>query len=203
MSFPDYKMCPVCRVADVEVEMAIKVRDPCPHCGTELIPSLKACCVPDCKRSLPVTEKLPVCRSCGIKIALVYMREAEQVEPERAEQKRREAKRREDVRYGRTESSVVYYVKLDAERIKIGFTTNLLARLTGLRVDRENLLAYEPGGRELERQRHQQFQADRIRAGREDFRPSEALLSWIDGLCEANPLPTILPDTKRVTVRRR
>lgn len=53
---------------------------------------------------------------------------------------------------------VVYYIRF-GDRIKIGTTANLHRRLQDLPYD--ELLATEPGGRELERVRHEQFRACR------------------------------------------
>jgi hypothetical protein len=70
---------------------------------------------------------------------------------------------------------LVYYI-LFGSRIKIGISSSLRSRLDslprGVRV-----LATEPGGRDVERQRHGQF-AD-CRAGGEWFRPTRALLTHI------------------------
>lgn len=68
---------------------------------------------------------------------------------------------------------VVYYVRRD-DRIKIGFTTNLPVRVATLAAE---LLAWEPGGLGVERQRQQLFADARI-AG-EWFRPVPELLSHI------------------------
>lgn len=73
---------------------------------------------------------------------------------------------------------LVYYVRF-GDRIKIGTTKNLMARLQTLPCD--EILATEPGGPELERQRHQQFAADLV-SGREWFNPSEPLIAHIAGL---------------------
>ena len=52
------------------------------------------------------------------------------------------------------ERSVVYYVRF-GDRVKIGTTTQLKTRLVN--VPHDEVLAVEPGGFELERQRHNQF----------------------------------------------
>lgn len=80
--------------------------------------------------------------------------------------------------------AVVYYVRLPGDRIKIGTTADLTGRMSGLRVDLEDVLATEPGGQPLEYLRHKQFAADRIHPRREDFRPSDALMSHIAMLVE-------------------
>jgi len=73
--------------------------------------------------------------------------------------------------------SVVYYVRLN-DRIKIGYTVNLKARLIGLRVSQDHVLATEPGGRKLEAIRHRQFA--HLRYGRwEEFEPVDELMEHI------------------------
>ena len=83
----------------------------------------------------------------------------------------------------RADQAVVYYIRLPGDRIKIGTTTNMTIRLTGLRVHREDVLATEPGGYDLERARHQQFDGLRypsVRGRRtEDFKPGQVLLDHI------------------------
>ena len=74
--------------------------------------------------------------------------------------------------------SVVYYLRESSGAIKIGFTTNMEARLLALRINRDAMLATEPGGRELERMRHRQFK--HLRLGRwERFQPEADLLSHV------------------------
>lgn len=77
--------------------------------------------------------------------------------------------------------SLVYYI-LFGNRIKIGISATLRSRLDslprGLRV-----LATEPGGREVERERHAQF-AD-CRVGGEWFRPTRTLMVHIANLALA------------------
>jgi len=74
-------------------------------------------------------------------------------------------------------SGMIYYVRTCC-RIKIGYTTDLERRMTELSPD--ELLATESGGRDLERRRHDQFAAYRIRG--EWFRDSPALAAHIRGL---------------------
>lgn len=85
----------------------------------------------------------------------------------------REKRRKEALRA----QSVVYYVRI-GEHVKIGTTTNLKARLSTLRVDPDAVLATEPGGYELERQRHREFATERI-GRRENFTPSRRLVHHI------------------------
>jgi hypothetical protein len=88
-----------------------------------------------------------------------------------------------------TEQSLVYYVRI-GDRVKIGYTTNMRARLPGLRIDETAILATEPGGRELEAQRHEEFHAERI-GRREDFNPSRRLLAHIERVVEENGPPIV------------
>lgn len=75
------------------------------------------------------------------------------------------------------EQSVVYYIRI-GDYIKIGFTTNLSERIRSLRVDASDVMATEPGGREKEHQRHEQFKS--IRRGRwENFERTPDLLTHI------------------------
>lgn len=76
------------------------------------------------------------------------------------------------------QQSVVYYVRESPEIIKIGFSMNLIARLSALRVGRDAVMATEPGGRDLEAMRHQQFA--HISLGKwERFSPEPDLLDHI------------------------
>lgn len=164
---------------------------------------VRRCCIPDCSTRLPRTHELPVCHSCGVKIAVAHLHDATRVDAVNAEIHRRRATRRADQHHGRTADACVYYVRLDDQRIKIGFTSHLKRRLSQLRVDHDALLAIEPGGRDVEQQRHQAFTADRIHRGREDFRPSPELLAWINQLRATHALPhwTTVPVTTRVNRR--
>lgn len=196
----DYPMCPTCRIADFEVQMARDVRGDCPHCGSPTWESLRCCCIPGCDKSLPVTELLPVCRSCGVKIALAHLSEASKFDVVMAEAKRSQEERQRLRTNGKPGASVVYYVKLDENRIKIGFTSKPRERLRAFRVHPSALLAYEPGGRDVERQRHTMFAAERLGARVEEFEPSERLMEWIADLRKARDLPAWakVPDTRVV-----
>lgn len=72
------------------------------------------------------------------------------------------------------DQSVVYYIRI-GELVKIGTTTNMTERMTSLVPD--EILATEPGDVALERMRHKQFAADRVRGER--FRMSAELGSHI------------------------
>lgn len=80
----------------------------------------------------------------------------------------------------RQHQPVVYYMRV-GNRVKIGFTTNLTARIA--QVMPEEVLTTEPGGRLLEDVRHRQF-AD-LRVAREWFRLEGPLIGHIACLAEA------------------
>jgi len=82
----------------------------------------------------------------------------------------------EDV--ARVRVDVVYYLRF-RDQIKIGTSSNPRQRFAALRYD--ELLAFEPGDRSVERRRHQQFAAHRF-AGTEWFASNAALLQHIDVL---------------------
>ncbi|UIU47080.1 GIY-YIG nuclease family protein [Microcystis phage MinS1] len=75
--------------------------------------------------------------------------------------------------------AVVYYIHIrGSNRIKIGTTTNLQQRLVSLRADRGDLIAVEPGGYLVERQRHHQF-ADERYGRREEFELSDRIRTHV------------------------
>lgn len=82
--------------------------------------------------------------------------------------------------------AIVYYLRLPDGNIKIGTSRRPLERLATHRRESgaHEVLAVEFGGFELERERHQQFSADRVYR-REHFRPSDALMAHIQTLREA------------------
>ena len=74
---------------------------------------------------------------------------------------------------------VVYYLRWQ-DRVKIGTTANPRQRFAAIR--HEELLAFERGGRQLERRRHAQFAADRFTTGSEWFSLSPAILEHLEVL---------------------
>lgn len=75
--------------------------------------------------------------------------------------------------------SVVYYVRM-GEFIKIGTTVNMPRRMLELYVAESDVLATEPGGPELEVQRHREFAEERHH--RELFECSDRLMAHIERL---------------------
>lgn len=85
--------------------------------------------------------------------------------------------------------SQVYYMRIH-DHIKIGYSTNIRARCTQLRISVDAVLATEPGDRKLEKRRHQQFAQERI-GRREDFEPSERLMAHIDSVLAEHGEPNL------------
>ncbi len=83
-------------------------------------------------------------------------------------------------------SSVVYYLRF-GDRIKIGTSRNLPARLDV--VPHDAVLATEPGDHRLERRRHKEFAADRLY--REWFAASERLVAHCAMLRQHHGEPTV------------
>ncbi len=81
-------------------------------------------------------------------------------------------------------ADVVYYAGI-SNLIKIGFSGYLKSRLHNLRPD--VLLAIEPGGREVEQRRHEQFGHRRVHG--EWFTPGADLLDHIEHLMQRYETP--------------
>lgn len=86
--------------------------------------------------------------------------------------------------------SLVYYVRI-GKTIKIGKTSDMKTRMQAMQVmDPSNILATEPGGYKLERQRHLQFK--HLRIGRsEHFEPTLELIRHIESVQEFHGPPTM------------
>jgi hypothetical protein len=84
---------------------------------------------------------------------------------------------------------VVYYI-LFGNRVKIGMSASLRSRLDSLPRG-VKVLATEPGGRAVERERHDQFAGCRV--GGEWFRATPALLHHIATLT-GRPFASVIPD---------
>lgn len=164
--------------------------------ATEPDHGVRECCIPDCGRLVPVHFALPVCHSCGVKIAAFHWGDpslALGVQRERQE-KQDQARARREAAYA--DQSLVYYVRI-GENVKIGYSTNLKQRISQLRLQPTALLATEPGGRELEKERHRQFSAERIVSNREDFMLTNRLREHIESVRAEHGPPKI---TKFVAV---
>lgn len=80
----------------------------------------------------------------------------------------------------------VYYI-LRGGLIKIGTTTDLRGRMQALLP--EAVLAIEPGGQPLEKQRHRQFVDSKVTGQREWFHPSPELAAHIMAVVSAHGEP--------------
>lgn len=81
----------------------------------------------------------------------------------------------------------VYYIRING-RIKIGYTANLRQRSRNYPPGSE-LVAIEPGTRELEKRRHEQFSRD-LAQGREWFAESERLAAHITETAAQHGVPS-------------
>lgn len=145
---------------------------------------------------------LPLCHDHGWEVARAFR---ERILYEAEEREIKAATRRFEVyqaERGNRTGAVVYYARI-GDYIKIGYSTRLRNRLSSLRVDQ--LLAYEPGSPELERQRHEEFATERIDRRRENFRPSDRLDAHIAALRDQHGLPewATRPRTSVVTIRHK
>jgi hypothetical protein len=148
-----------------------------------------------------------VCLSCQMSVVesvrqVIYMPDMSvaMIRRERIKhEKNREARRTESmIAAGMKDATgIVYYIRINGQ-IKIGFTTNLRQRSRNYPPGSE-LLAVEPATAYTERDRHQQFQRDRVR-GREWFEPSDELEAHIAELAELHGVPTHL--MHRFTTRK-
>lgn len=82
--------------------------------------------------------------------------------------------------------SIVYYIRR-GDLIKIGTTVNPVSRLKSLMPD--EILAFEPGDRETETQRHREFAESRVARKSEYFRQDPELMVHIAGLREEHGDP--------------
>lgn len=193
---PGNYRCPGCRTR-------IKVNSPA------LARSTGHCIWPSKNRCTgPLYEDLPLCRAHSKMVAGTVLREPrarremadfEGVELYRKQLALSAAREREEAEQERARAvrefrakgyttydgaAVVYYVRLGPDRIKIGTTTSLRVRMSDLRVrSMEDVLAAEPGGRMVERERHKQFKHLRMR-GRygallEEFSEADDLMAHI------------------------
>lgn len=104
-------------------------------------------------------------------------------ERERLEEEAREAAIQKTRRLPSSDTydaGIVYYI-LVGVHIKIGFTTNMNRRVRAYPPD-SNVLGVERGSRELERERHKQFEAHRS-LGREWFVDDESIRKHIEDVC--------------------
>jgi hypothetical protein len=77
--------------------------------------------------------------------------------------------------------SVVYYLATDPGHVKIGTTSDIVARLGHLKSTWADVIAVEFGSFELERERHQQFSHLRVE-GCERFKAEGDLLDHVTAL---------------------
>lgn len=145
------------------------------------------CVVSECPRKASGRISIvPMCAYHALQIAMTFR--ADVLEVAKREQAKVTESRRENRERaaGNREGALVYYVQI-GDYIKIGHSARLKRRFATLRADL--LLAIEPGGLELERQRHREFSDERIDLKRENFRPSARLTDHIRELHDRYGLP--------------
>ena len=100
--------------------------------------------------------------------------------------------------------SFVYYVRLRPGCIKIGRSTNVLGRMASFRVwSKDELLAVEPGGHSMEKQRHRQFGHIRQRADLEEFDEAPDLMEHIKAVRAGHGEPWQAIERMRTLARRK
>ncbi|MER6534703.1 GIY-YIG nuclease family protein [Streptomyces sp900105755] len=82
--------------------------------------------------------------------------------------------------------AIVYYIRR-GDLIKIGTTVDPANRLGSLMPD--EILAFEPGDRRIEQQRHRQFEASRVAPKSEYFRQDPVLLAHVAKLLQEHGAP--------------
>ena len=114
--------------------------------------------------------------------------EVEESDRRRTMRQRRQAHEEQLRQEALAAQSVVYYITR-GDLIKIGTTTNMAERMASLLPDA--ILATEPGGTRLEKQRHRQFKHLRAELGREYFTKHPDLLLHIELVLLEHGPPTI------------
>lgn len=141
-------------------------------------------------------EGATICMSCQLKVvanveAVVELPAVGEFVA-RLGRERHQAKKREAIatryreRVAPDTDGWVYYIRING-RIKIGYTANLRQRSRNYPPGSE-LLAVEPGTRELEAKRHREF-SRHLAEGREWFAESEALTEHIEATRTAHGAP--------------
>lgn len=149
----------------------------------------RRCCVPQCNTAIRDDSTIPTCAPCGWEIAQTFKLRITSEDARTREADRAARVERTRVARGDGNGGQVYYVR-SGEWIKIGFTTRLRSRMSELRARPGDLLAVEPGGPELERERHRQFTAERVSKRREDFSRSERLEAHMEELKRQHAIPS-------------
>ncbi|MCF6376914.1 GIY-YIG nuclease family protein [Nocardioides KLBMP 9356] len=162
------------------------------------------CWMPDCGRpaNSGLRPELPsLCSAHGLEIARHFRAEILAEEQARLAALAQRRSDRDVAAQGNVGGRpLVYYARI-GNYIKIGYSTHLHDRLRSLRAD--ELLAIEPGGYELEQERHRQFGADRIDERRENFRGSDDLLRHVLAMREKYGLPMWATRPRTSVIRTR
>lgn len=148
-------------------------------------PENNKCCAPNCMEERD--DEFPSMRICighAAGVIADFNRRSIYLAYERAQEREREAAMQppEDHVVKRRKQEQVYYVRLDSDLIKIGYSAYIADRIASFRVSINNLLATEPGGLRLEKERHRQFAAERVNGQLEEFHHSPRLQAHMEKL---------------------
>lgn len=154
-------------------------------------PGEPKCSIEGCaSKAVPELSDFPICSYHFRKIIKKFRAKVEDRERgEIAEAKARHARNAERDKQRQAwlrDREQVYYVRTTQNTIKIGFTAHMLLRMQQYRLPLTHLLATEPGGRDVEKMRHQQFGEYRYGPLREDFRDSPELMAHIQLMRETH-----------------
>lgn len=135
------------------------------------------CCVPTCYAEALEDAPFPICMRHMRQVFRYFDGYTEVAKQIFNSQRAIDSARPPKQRPSGSEHDQVYYLRV-GEFIKIGYSANIKQRLSQMRLNADAVLATEPGGRDLERLRHQQF--THLRQGRrEDFETAADLLSHV------------------------
>ncbi len=145
----------------------------------------------------PVDESVPwaICSDC---VRAVWMLKAQryndatqQVARAAAAEWEADHDRRVALRAAGDADTVVYYVAMPGDLVKIGTTRNLRSRLVALMAKPYDVLAAEPGSFGLERQRHAQFHDLRAADKTELFHRHPRLMAHIENVITEHGRPVL------------
>lgn len=170
-------------------------------------PGVTRCAWPDCRSAMQYEQRIPdapivqtrygvLCHTHAVDVAIAVIQQQadhnrtaqffSRMSTERAI--RLEQWRREDEKYEAEKAALrkerdgfVYYIHI-GERIKIGYSVDVKRRMRAYPPG-SKLLAVEPGDRDLERKRHQQFAGSRTE-GREWFQPTVDIMELVQELVD-------------------
>lgn len=157
------------------------------------------CAVDDCTNQPFITYPLPLCRRDALQVSLniTDILHANALKTSQAASfDTDKANLAAHTVWDQTSHPPVVYFLVNGDRVKIGTSTNITARVSTLSLRRNNAQLLLEGGRDLEDALHDRFQADRI-GSTEWFVLSQQIRDYIAQLLESNGLlrQPVLPPT--------